>query len=188
MTHYHSMKTTLISASVLAAGFLTLSASAQVATPSTPAPAVVTEPAPAVAPNRIIYAPTLPSAIELTKVAAAQGNSVERIDQTSDRIIVTYKSADGQLSTISYQLLPNAASAASATTTATVVVPSQAPRVVYTSTYAPSYPYYVYDNSPYYYPWGFYSPVSLSIGLGYGFRGGYGFHGGYYRGWRHGRW
>jgi hypothetical protein len=78
------------------AGAQTPASSAPVVTPSSPAPAVAapapaTAPAPAAAPNQVIYSPRLPSAAELTNAAAAQGVSVERIEQTTSQITVTYK-------------------------------------------------------------------------------------------------
>ena len=170
------MKTKLASALlVLAAGSLALGASAQTPAPS-PAPAV--EPAAAPAPSRIIYAPRLPSATELTSVAAAQGISVERIDQTATQIVVTYKAANGQLITVSYQLLANVATPSTpAPVVTTVVTPAPTRTVVY----AEPYPY-MYD--PFYNPWGYYAPVAVSFGLGYYWGG----HGGYYHGHGHHHW
>jgi len=169
------MKTRLTTVLVLTAGLLALGARAQ--TP-TPAPEPATEPA--AVPSRIIYAPRLPSPAELTSVATAQGLSIERIDQTAAQIIATYKAANGQLTTVSYQLLPNAATPAvgpAATTTTVVATTTPAPTVVYAQP-APAYYPYVYADP--YYPWGFYGPVAVS--LGFGFYGGHGYHGGFYHG------
>ncbi len=178
------MKTRLTTVLVLTAGLLALGARAQ---SPTPAPAPATEPA--AAPSRIIYAPRLPSPAELSSVASAQGLSIERIDQTAAQIIATYKAANGQLTTVSYQLLPNAATPSvvpAATTTTVVATTTPAPTVVYaqptpTVVYtqpAPAYYPYVYADP--YYPWGFYGPVAVS--LGFDFYGGHGYHGGFYHG------
>lgn len=116
-------------------------------------------------------------------VAAAQGLSVERIDQTDSRINVTYRASDGTPSVVMYQLLPTAASAVTTPTTTTVVTTVAPTRVVYTR---PD-PFFYYDE-PYYSPWGYryYSPVSVNLGFGFG----YGYRGGHYRGGFHhrGRW
>lgn len=149
-----------------------------VATPSTPAPAVQ-QPAPQQAaaapaqvapmPNQIIYAPRLPSAAELTSAAAAQGQSVEQIIQSSSQITAVYRSSNGQVTTIAYQLLPTPGSTA---TTATVVTPAPtviyqtAPRTIYYRSYDP-----FWDDDDYWYP-----PVSLSLGFGYYHGWGGGFH------------
>jgi hypothetical protein len=180
------MKNKLFSAFLLTAGLLALGAQAQTAAPAADAVAP--------APSRIIYAPRLPSPVELTNVAAAQGIGVEKIDQTATQITVTYKLANGQLNTVAYQLLPTAASPGQSTVAAgTVAVPaSPAPAVVYTQAapavvYTQPYPYsYYYAADPYYSPWGFYGPLAVGIGLGFGFHGGYYHGGGFYHG--HGRW
>ncbi len=151
--------------------------------PPTSAPAaapVVVQNAPA--PNQIIYSPRLPTAAELTNVAAAQGLAVQQISETSTQVTAIYKNnATGQITTIAYQLLPNGTPAA----TSTVVVPTAAPviyqpatRVIYYDTYDRGYdPYW----PSYYYP-----PVSLSFGFGYyhGWGGGRGWGGGHYHHWR----
>ncbi|MDB6126147.1 MAG: hypothetical protein JWM35_43 [Verrucomicrobia bacterium] len=187
------MKTKLLSLFLVATGALALGARAQQVTVPTPAP-VVDGVNPSVnaqlpAPNRIIYSPRLPSPTELTNVAAAQGLGIERIDQTADQITVTYKKADGQLTTVAYQLLGSATQGTTprAMVGTTTIVTTPAPTVVYEAS-EPDY----YYNDPYYYPWGYYSPVSLSLGFGYyrgfgGYHGGFGYRGGYgYRGGFHG--
>jgi hypothetical protein len=132
-------------------------------------------------PNQIIYIPQLPNPGELANAAAAQGISVEQINQTSTQITVVYKYANGQTNTICYQLL-SAAGAAPAVASATTVVPATT-TVVYAAP-APTY----YYNDPYRYSWPWFAPVSIGLGfdLGRGFHGGYGgFHGGYgYRGFQ----
>ncbi|PTX97823.1 hypothetical protein DB354_05975 [Opitutus sp. ER46] len=126
-------------------------------------------------PNEVIYSPRLPSVAELTNVAAAQGLSIEQINQTATQITVVHKNASGQLTTVAYQLLPTAAPQVA--TQQTVVVPAPAPTVIYQS--APrTVIYESYDPFPpsYYYP-----PVSLNFGFGY-YRG----WGGHHHHW-HGR-
>ena len=168
------MKSKFLSLFALAAGFAVVAARAQTV-PTTPAPVLDSPAAPA--PSQVVYAPRLPSAVELTNVAAAQGLSVDKIVQTAAQITVVYRSANGQTNTVAYQLLPTAGAPA-----ATVVAAPPPPRVVYVQP-APRY-YYDPFYDPFYYsgyygsPW--YGPVSLSLGLGWGFHGGGG-HGGHHR-------
>lgn len=167
------MKTKLFSLVVVASGLATLGAQAQVATPSSPAPAVDTVNAPAA--SQFVYTPRLPSAAELTNVAAAQGLAIDKIVQTESQMTVVYRSSNGQTNTVAYMLLP--AAGAASTSSTTVVAANPAPRVVYTE----AAPVYYYD--PFYYPsyyagpW--YGPVSVNVGWGFGFHGGGG-------GWRGG--
>ena len=155
------MKSRLVLALLLPIGLLTTGGRAQgtatVATPTTPAPAVAAAPAPA--PSRIVYTPRLPSPNELISVAAAQGLAVDRIEQSANQILVTYKDSAGQPTVVSYQLLATAANAPTVATTAPAVAP--APQVVYVDPYP-----YVYAD-PYYYPWPYYSPVAVSVGFGF---------------------
>src|SRR5947209_2488109 len=88
----------------------TLFASAAMAQTTAP---VSTSPAPQIAavsatpaPNQTIYASRLPSATELSNVAAAQGVSIEKIDQTNSQVTVVYRTSNGQTNTIAYLLLP----------------------------------------------------------------------------------
>lgn len=153
-----------------------------------PAPQPVVQSAPP--PNQVIYAPRLPTATELTQIAAAKGQTVEQINQTSTQITAIYQDANGQRTTVAYQLLPTATSAPSTT----VVVPSPAPRVVYRTS-----PRVIYYDDPFdddYYPGYYYPPVSLSFGFGFSHwdhddwdhdgwgRGGWGRGGWGHRGWR----
>ena len=179
------MKTKLLSLFVLAAAFSVSAAQAQTATvvaaPKSPAPVVVPPPAlaPAAGPNQIVYSPRLPSPTELTNAAAAQGLTVEKIEQGDAQVTAFYKTSDGQTNIVFYQLLPTAASATNApvvvapTTTAPTVYYAPAPQVVYYDDYSPRY------YSSYAYPGYYYPPVS--IGLGFGFRSG-GFRGSYHGG------
>jgi len=145
----------------------------------TPAPAAAISPAsPMPAPNSIIYIPRLPTPAELSGAATAQGLTIAKMEQTSDRITVVYQYANGQMNTVSYQLLGSAGVAptpvASATPTPTAVVPATS-TVVYT---APAY-----YGDPYYYGygwgWPWYAPVT--VGLGFGFHTGH-FYGGHWGG------
>jgi hypothetical protein len=168
------MKSKFVSLFALAAGLAVVAARAQTV-PTTPAPVLDSVAAPA--PSQVVYAPRLPSAVELTNVAAAQGLSVDRIVQTAGQITVVYRSANGQTNTVAYQLLPTAGAPA-----VTVVAATPPPRVVYVQP-APRYyydPFYdPFYNSGYYgSPW--YGPVSLSLGVGWVFHGGGG-HGGHHR-------
>jgi hypothetical protein len=140
-------------AAIAAAGLFTTAALAD--TPSAPSA------------NEVVYVPQLPSASELTKAASAQGVTVERIDQTSSQITVTYKYSNGQVNTVAYQPLASADSNTVPTpTTAAPAVAVAAPAtVVYTT------PGYYYDPYPYY-GWGWYPPVALRVGVGFGFHGG----------------
>jgi hypothetical protein len=135
-------------------------------------------------PNQIIYSSKLPTAAELMNTAT-QGQTVEKIDQTASRVTVTYKFANGQTTTVAYEMLPGGSGGSySASPAPTVVMPSTPapavtsnPTVVYPSDQQVVY----YDGGyPYsYYPGYWYPPISL--GFGFGFHGG-GFHGGGFRG------
>lgn len=149
---------------------------AEAAAPAAPV-APVAMPAEAVnpmpTPNQIIYLPQLPTAATLVNVAAAQKLAIEQINQTSTQITVVYKFANGQTNTICYQLLSAAGAVPAPVGTRPVVVPAQT-----TVIYGGPAPVYYYD--PFYYPYPWAAPVSVS--LGFGFRGGY-YHGGYYHRW-----
>lgn len=142
-----------------------------VVTPS--AAPVIGAAAPAPAPNQMVYAQRLPTAAELTNAAAAQGQAVERIEQTPTQVTAIFRQGSGQLNTVIYQLLPTAGS----TPAPTAVIPAQPPATVVYET-APRVIYYDYD--PYYYPRYWYPPVSLNFGFGYR-SGGFHRHG---HGWR----
>lgn len=152
------------------------------------APQVQTAPAP----NQIIYSPRLPTAAELTSVAAAQGVTVEQISQTANQVTVITRNSSGQTNTVAYQLLPTPGMAAPASATIvapapTVVTPAptivyqQAPQVIYYETREPYWPRYYYRP-----------PVSLHLGFGFSHYSGGGHWGGHrhhrggfgYRHWR----
>lgn len=173
--NYHPiMNTKLITFVLLPAALLAGGARAQTSAASAPAAPTVA-PAPALAPNQTVYSQRLPSVAELTNIAAAQGLTVERVEQSPSQVMVVYRLANGQTNTVAYLLLPGATSAPAAVATPTTPAPAvvyyqPAPRVIYYDDYRPSY---------YAYPGYWYPPVS--IGLGFGFRGGY--HGGFHH-WR----
>lgn len=174
------MKTKLFALLALAAGLVVLGARAQTAAPAT-------DPMATPQASQVVYAPRLPSAAELTSVAAAQGLTIDKIVQTASQMTVVYRSADGQTNTVAYLLLP-----AAGTTTSTVAVATTTPppTVVYAAP-APAAPVNYYDPSyypscypyyPSYYAGPWYPPVSVSLGFGWGW--GYGYHGGFNRGGR----
>jgi uncharacterized membrane protein YgcG len=182
------MKPNIITALVLAAASVASYARAETtdatpaASPSTPPPAVSTAAGEVRTSNQIVYVPQLPSAQELTNAAYAQGVAIDKIADNGSQISVTYKLTNGQINSVTYQMLPAAQAGASQT----VVIPtSPAPAVVYQPQPAPRVVYYYPESSYYpdyaYYPdryW--YSPISLSLGFGYGYYGGYRGHAGYY--------
>jgi hypothetical protein len=166
----------LIAMALLAAGARAADQSPAntVSMPSSPAPQMA--PAAAPTPNQIVYTPRLPSATELTNAAAAQGLTVERLEQTANQIVAVYRTSSGQINTVAYQTLPPSNGSASAQ----VVTPSAPPVIVYEQP-APR-PVYYYDD-PVYYPGVWYPPVALSFGFGFGHRFGGGFRGGFHH-WR----
>lgn len=175
---FETMKTNpILSAVVLAATFLATGAAAQTVSATPPAEATpMVSPTPA--PNQIIYIPQLPNPAELANAAAAQGVSVQQINQTSNQITVVYKYANGQTNIICYQLLSavgTAPAVAPAGAQVTTVAPSTT--VVYAS---PAPAYYYYDPYGYYWPW--YGPVSIGLGFNFGYGHYYGGHFGGYRG------
>jgi len=177
-----TMKTKLVVFCLLSAAFLAGSAQAQTVQPATPAPAVqATAPAAALVPNQTVYSPRLPSVTEVTNIAAAQGLTVERIEQSASQVTAVYKYANGQTNTVAYLLLPgttvvSSQGVAQPTPAPAVVYYEPAPRVVYYDGYSPGYGPGYYYSPAYWYP-----PVS--IGLGFGFYGGHGgFHGGGFHG------
>lgn len=134
-----------------------------VVTPKSPAP-VATAPvatAPGTrAPDRIIYAQRLPTAADLTAVAAAQKMVISKIEIAATQVAVTWQAEGAQPITVIYRPL----SSVSAATGSQDTVYREPPRVIYYDDYYPAY--YGY---PYWYP-----------SFSFGFRGGFG--------GRHGRW
>ena len=110
------------------------------------------------APGKTIYLPRLPSASELTTAAAAQHLAITRIEQTATQVTVTYQGDGGAATTVAYRLLSSATTEAPA-----AVVYRPAPTVIYYDDYGPGY-----YRPDYWYP-----PVSLRLGVGFGFHGGH---------------
>jgi hypothetical protein len=179
------MKTsTFIAATTVAAFGLSLS----LATPSraqTPAaaPAAAAQPS-----NELVYLPQLPNVADLTSGASSQGLTILKISQTATAVTVTYKYPAGQVSIVTYEVLPPGEGGA-APVAATVVQGTTAPTVVaappQTVVYQTTTPVY-YDTYPAYYPWNYwYPPVSIGLGFAWGWHGGWhgggAWHGG--RGW-----
>lgn len=163
------MKTNIPALLVFGTTLLGSVAVAQTVAPAAPASAPA---ASALVPSQTIFLSRLPSPVELTNAASAQGLTIERIEQSNAVVTVVYKYSDGQTKTVAYQMLP----VAGTTSPAPVVV--AAPTTIVPSTvYYESAPRVYYDD--YYYPYarGWYPPVSLNLGLGF-YRGGYGFRGG----------
>jgi hypothetical protein len=147
-------------------------------TVTNPPPPPVAAPAPEpVQVDGLIHVQQLPTPAQLTRDADAEGMAITRMDQFSDRIVVTYRYASGNTRTFAYTMtLPTDPEKQIAAAPAAQPPPlERSYTVVYTEP-APVYysPRYVRSYDPYYYG------PSLSIGLGFG-RGfsTYG-HGGYY--------
>jgi hypothetical protein len=161
-----------------------------------PAPTVTANPPPsssAAAPSStpvdgLIHVQKLPTSAQLTADAEAEGMTVTRMEQYSDRIIVTYRYASGNTRTFAYTtaLPENPETTTSSTTRVVTTVPAPAPN--YTVIYSEPAPVYYYPR--YYSSYDPYWPrTSLSIGLGFG-RGFGGYYGpsryyGSHGHWRH---
>jgi hypothetical protein len=113
----------------------------------------------------IVYVQRIPTATELISAANAQHMTVYRIEQSGSQITAVYRFANGRLNIITYMPLPeNEAAAAGAP-----AAPAPASTTVVYSTPAPAYyPYYPYYG---YYPYGWYPPVAIRLGFGFGFHG-----------------
>ncbi len=145
------------------------------ATPAVP-PAVL----PAV--DHLVYLSELPETADLMKNAAANGLTVNRIDRTSDRVVITYGYPDGGTATMGYALLSSAGNADRVAPKArSVAVVTSETELIH---YQPRYPRtrYVYRDSMD----DFWLPLTLGVGIGWvtghhGHHGGYrgGYHGGY---------
>jgi hypothetical protein len=150
---------------------------------ATPYVAPTVTPSTALTPNQVVYAPRLPSVMDLTSAAAAQGLTIEKIEQTSTQIMAVYRYANGQINTVAYLLLPTAGAAAIPVATIPVPAPSTPPPAVVYAT-APRVVYYDedYGYGPAYYPNYWYPPVAFRVGLGFNYN--YGYHGGFGGGYR----
>ncbi|HVU16271.1 MAG TPA: hypothetical protein VHD32_05080 [Candidatus Didemnitutus sp.] len=183
---------TFIPATILALG---LSASVAWAADAAPAPAATEMPSV----DHVIYLAHLPAPGELVQGAEAQHAKIDRMDQSNDRIVVTYSYANGRSVTFAYTLLSSigaqpqmalSAQPASAPAPVAATVPStatyvaqQPSTVVYTQ---PSTVYYEPAYSYYDPVWDFWAPVAIGVGLGWGWHGGW--HSGYHSGWHGGGW
>lgn len=138
-----------------------------------PAPASAAAAPESVPVDGLIHVQQLPSPAQLTKDAEAEGMVITRMEQSTDRIVVTYRYASGNTRTFAYttvlpvdpdsEIAPPRVEASAPT-----VIYREAPRVIYDS-----YPRYV---TRYYDPW-----PTFSLGLGFGRGFGYGSHGYYSR-------
>lgn len=193
-----SLLTTALLATALAAPFALAQTrpapTPPAAPPAAPEAANVTELPPV---NHLVYLDKLPTPAALMKEAAAQGTTIQRIDRTSDSVVVIYKYADGHTDTFGYTTL-----SAASTVDAPAVVsapPAPPPQITVVSAPPPTTtviyrePPTVYYETRYRYyddPLDhFWAPLALGIGIGW-VTGGHGSyyhgHGGYYhRGWRH---
>jgi hypothetical protein len=162
----------------------------QAAVSSTEAPAV----------DHVIYLARLPSPAELVQGAEAQHAKIDRMDQTSDRILVAYSYANGRTVTFAYTLLsaisaqPTVALTAGQGPAPGVVYASPAPAVTYATQTQPTTVVYTTPQTVYYAPgytryydpvWDFWAPLAIGVGLGWGWHGG-GWHGGGWHGGGHG--
>lgn len=185
---------TIIPTAVVAVALSIAPAFAEDTAPVTPAPAAV---------DHLIYLAKLPTPAELVKGAEQQHSTIERIDQTSAQITVTYRYSSGRKVTFSYALLSAVSADVPVLTPAptepppvvTVAPPPAAPTIVYTS----PPPEIVYYRRPvrYYDPaWDWVAPLAVGVSLGWVWHGGHdhyrhGWSGGHHGGWRgghHGGW
>jgi hypothetical protein len=154
--------------------------------------------------DHMVYLSFLPEPDELMADAKANGLTILRLDQTADRVVVTYKYPDGHTATLGYAHLSTARSSdrvarralppSSAVYTQGETVVTRSPEIIYV------------DRTPstrvvYRDPWSdFWGPLTIGLGLGYvsghhnhhyypryhhsGYHGGY--HGGHHGGHRSG--
>lgn len=130
----------------------------------------------------LIHVQQLPTAAQLTRDADAEGMTITRMDQSTDRIVVTYRYASGNTRTFAYTtVLPEDPDTQVGAPPA-MPSPEPAPRyeVIYSEPPPPVYYTTRYYSPRYYDPYPFGS--SLSIGLGFGHTwGNYGTFGHHYR-------
>jgi hypothetical protein len=180
----------LIPAVIVAVALSAPGVFAEDVTPVSPAPAAV---------DHVVYLAKLPTPAELIKGAERQRSTIERIDQTSAQITVTYRYSSGRQVTFSYALLSAVAAdvpvlkpaPAESLENGTVAPPPPPPTTV---VYASPPPPAVYYKRPvrYYDPaWDWVAPLAVGVSLGWVWHGGHdhhypGWHGGH-RGYWHGR-
>lgn len=123
-------------------------------------------------PDHFVYLSFLPEPSELMADAKANGLEILRLDQTADRLVVTYKYPDGHTATLGYALLGSARdgervvarvqtpSTAVYTQDRTVIVKNE-PEVIYVERDPPTRVVYRdrYDD--------FWLPLSVGLGIGY---------------------
>ena len=137
--------------------------------------------------DHLVFLGELPESADLMKSAAANGLTVTRLDRTSDRVVVTYRYANGQTATMGYALLsavgngdwvaPQPAREVRVVDERPVTVVTREPEIVY---YEPGYSRtrVVYrDRSD-----DFWLPLTLGLGIGWVT----GHHGHHDHGWNHG--
>ncbi len=167
------MNTTTLSLSIVLATAAVTTAQAQALTPAQAAAATAPRVtmAPAAAPaaavtQQVVHTPRLPTGKELSEAAAAQGLTLERIEPTDVQVLAVFRAPNGSTNTVVYQVMPPAGTPATQTvvTERREVIYRPAPRVIY------------YDDFPRYspYPYRWYPPVSVHLGVGYGRWGGRG--------------
>ncbi|MBI2518557.1 MAG: hypothetical protein HYV95_16905 [Opitutae bacterium] len=184
-----------IPAALVAAALSASSLFAQEAAAPSPAPVAV---------DHVIYLAKLPTPAELMKGAETQHATIERIDQTSAQITVTYQYSSGRKVTFAYTLLSAVAadvpvltstapvvSAPAPSPDVTVVAPPPTTTVVYTT---PPPPVYYYERPVRYYDpaWDWVAPLAVGVSLGWVWHGGHhydrAYHGHGWRGGHHGGW
>lgn len=142
----------------------------------------VREPVPALSPSNgqvdgLIHVQQLPTTAQLTNDAEAENMTITRMEQSADRIIVTYRYASGNTRTFAYTTVlpvdPDSQTAPPRTVTAPP--PERSPR--YTVIYTEPEPVYYYPRytTRYYDPWPTFS-LGLGFGRSYGSYGGFGYH------------
>lgn len=187
-----------IPAAVVAVALSVLPVFAEDAAPVSPAPAAV---------DHVVYLAKLPTPAELIKGAGQQHTTIERIDQTSAQITVTYQYSSGRKVTFSYALLSAVAADVPVLTPApteslenvTAAPPPPRPPPSTTVVYTTPPPPVVYYERPvrYYDPaWDWVAPLAVGVSLGWVWHSGHdhyrhGWHGGhrgYWHGGHHGGW
>lgn len=169
------MKTFNLSALLLVSALATSAASAQ----DNPAVAPAATP-PAVAPVKIegfVYVEKLPTPTQLMADAEAEHLTITRMDQTAGRIVVVYRYPDGHARTFAFTTVEPTGPAPGpvAMSQATYQVVS-APPAQNTVIYTEPAPVYYYGSPDYYGrhydpAWDFWAPLSIGVGIGWGFGG-----------------
>ena len=146
--------------------------------------------------DHYVYLRFLPKASELAQDAQMNHLTILRIDETADRVIVSYQYPDGHTATLGYALIgtntgpSSRRSSASEGGTARYTVADRDPEVVYVDRAPARVVYYSDPYYPYYY--NYWAPLTVGFGLGWAtsyYSGGhYYYHGGggHYHGGGHG--